>query len=148
VFNISENKYTYREAYELCKSFGGSLATYDQIETAYNAGAEWCNYGWSAGQMAFFPTQKATYDRLAKNPYTKNACGRPGINGGYMANPNIRFGVNCYGIKPNEPANWTPPVISAPPAPEPCKLQQNCHLDQMRKNATISGFNSDEWSRY
>ena len=23
----------------------------------------------------------------------------PGINGGYIANPNVKFGVNCYGHK-------------------------------------------------
>ena len=30
----------------------------------------------------------------------ENDCGRAGINGGYIANPNVRFGVNCYGYKP------------------------------------------------
>ena len=30
----------------------------------------------------------------------KNDCGRPGVNGGFIANPNIQFGVNCFGIKP------------------------------------------------
>jgi hypothetical protein len=29
-------------------------------------------------------------------------CGRPGINGGYFDNPEMRFGVNCFGAKPNE----------------------------------------------
>ena len=24
----------------------------------------------------------------------------PGINGGFIDNPMVRFGVNCYGIKP------------------------------------------------
>jgi hypothetical protein len=26
-------------------------------------------------------------------------CGRPGVNGGYIANPLVKFGVNCYGNK-------------------------------------------------
>ena len=30
-----------------------------------------------------------------------NNCGRPGVNGGYFDNPNIKFGVNCYGQKPD-----------------------------------------------
>jgi hypothetical protein len=102
--------------------------------------------------MAYFPTQKATYDRLAQNPNTKNACGRPGINGGYMANPNIRFGVNCYGVKPTEPTDWVAPVISAPPAaasgPSACALKEDKRMAELRKNARVSGFNSDEWSRY
>ena len=30
------------------------------------------------------------------------ACGVAGINGGYFDNPDLRFGVNCYGVKPTE----------------------------------------------
>ena len=100
VFNISNNHYTYKTAQSVCSAYGARLATYDEIETAYNDGAEWCNYGWSDGQMAYFPTQKSTWTELQKSPKHKNDCGRPGINGGYMANPNIKFGVNCYGKKP------------------------------------------------
>ena len=56
VFNVSRNNYTYDEAKALCKAYGAKLATYNQIEDAYKSGAEWCNYGWSADQMAFYPT--------------------------------------------------------------------------------------------
>ena len=152
VFNIGENKYTYKQAQQVCKAFDAQLATYDQIEGAYNAGAEWCNYGWSEGQMAFFPTQKSTYNRLAQNPNTANACGRPGINGGYMANPNIRFGVNCYGTKPEEPTGWVPSEIICPsscaPSSSPGKVPEDPAMNYLRKNAKITSFNNDEWSRY
>jgi hypothetical protein len=100
VFNISNNLYTYDDAQNVCSAFGARLASYDEIEDAYNKGADWCNYGWSDNQMAFFPTQKNTWKKLQKNPKNKNNCGRPGVNGGYMANPNIKFGVNCFGKKP------------------------------------------------
>jgi hypothetical protein len=117
VFNIANNRYTYEDAQAICKAYDSTLATYDQIENAYNNGAEWCNYGWSAGQMILFPTQKATWEKLQKadenrgcaavagqqtsaTPSNKNNCGRPGINGGYIANPYVRFGVNCFGKKP------------------------------------------------
>jgi hypothetical protein len=50
--------------------------------------------------MAFFPTQKDSWNKYQKIKGHENDCGRPGINGGYMANPNIKFGVNCYGVKP------------------------------------------------
>lgn len=100
VFNISNNLYTYDDAQAICTAYGSKLATYDQMETAYNRGAEWCNYGWSDGQMAFFPTQKQTWEKLQKSAKRKNDCGRPGINGGYFANPHIKFGVNCFGKKP------------------------------------------------
>lgn len=100
VFNISNNLYTYEDAQAICSSYGAKLATYEQIEDAYQNGAEWCNYGWSDGQMAFFPTQKTTWTELQKFPKHKNDCGRPGINGGYIHNPHVKFGVNCYGKKP------------------------------------------------
>ena len=58
VFNIPGNYYNYDNAKALCSAYGAQLATYDQIEKSYNNGAEWCNYGWSANQLALFPTQK------------------------------------------------------------------------------------------
>jgi hypothetical protein len=100
VFNIPGNYYDYENAKALCKAYGADLASYDQVEKAYSNGAEWCNYGWSANQQALFPTQKKTYDYLQTVPGHENDCGRTGINGGYMANPKLRFGVNCYGNKP------------------------------------------------
>lgn len=100
VFNISNNLYTYDDAQAVCGAYDAQLATYDQVESAYEGGAEWCNYGWSDGQMIFFPTQKATWDKLQKTKDHKNNCGRPGVNGGYIGNPYLKFGVNCYGKKP------------------------------------------------
>ena len=100
VFNIPGNYYGYEDAKALCSAYGAKLANYDQIEKSYGRGAEWCNYGWSDGQMALFPTQKDTYAKLQQTPGHENDCGRPGINGGYMANPALKFGVNCYGYKP------------------------------------------------
>ena len=70
------------------------------MEDAYNNGGEWCGYGWSNGQMALFPTQKKTWNNLQKIPGHEHDCGRPGINGGYIDNPNVKFGINCFGYKP------------------------------------------------
>jgi len=105
VFNVSNNKYTYHDAEAVCKAFDAEVATYDQIEQAYNNGAEWCNYGWSQNQLALFPTQKASWNKLQKDSLNseenhRNDCGRPGINGGFIDNPYVKFGVNCYGVKP------------------------------------------------
>jgi len=105
VFNVSNNKYTYHDAEAVCKAFDAEVATYDQIEQAYNNGAEWCNYGWSQNQLALFPTQKTTWNKLQKDTVNseenhRNDCGRPGINGGFIDNPYVKFGVNCYGVKP------------------------------------------------
>jgi hypothetical protein len=100
VFNIPENDFVYPDAKALCKAYGARLATYEEVEDSYNKGAEWCNYGWSEGQMALFPTQQKTFDKLQKIEGHENDCGRPGVNGGYIANPALKFGVNCYGYKP------------------------------------------------
>ena len=64
VFNIPGNYYSYSNAKALCQAYGSNLATYQQIEDSYKNGGEWCNYGWSDGQMALFPTQQKTFDNL------------------------------------------------------------------------------------
>ena len=103
VFNIADNKYKYSDADALCKAYGAELATYDQVKDAWSKGADWCNYGWVKGQAALFPTQESTYNKLQTGPKEqKGACGVPGVNGGYFDNPDLRFGVNCYGNKPSK----------------------------------------------
>jgi len=104
VFNVATNKYTYADAEPLCKALGAELATYDQVKKAWDDGADWCNYGWVKGQTAVYPTQQKTFDKLqtASTDDERMACGLPGINGGYMDNPALRFGVNCYGDRPAE----------------------------------------------
>ena len=100
VFHIPGNVYTYDDAKAVCKAYGAKIATLEQIESAYDNGAEWCSYGWSDNQMAFFPTQRETWNKLQKIKGHKHDCGRPGINGGFIKNKNVKFGVNCYGYKP------------------------------------------------
>lgn len=106
VFNVSSNDFTYYDAEPMCRALGAELATYDQVQDAWKKGADWCNYGWVKGQLAVYPTQKDTFERLqAGNEDDQKACGVPGVNGGFFDNPEMRFGVNCYGVKPAETAN-------------------------------------------
>ena len=100
VYHIPNNKYTYDDAKAICRAYSGRLATYNEVEEAYNEGADWCGYGWSDGQMALFPTQFEKWQTLQKIKGHEHDCGRPGVNGGYIANPAVRFGINCYGYKP------------------------------------------------
>ena len=101
VYNVGNNIYTYDDARAVCKAFNGDLATYYQLVDSYKKGADWCNYGWTEGQLALYPTQYKTWLKMQKNKKgRRNDCGQPGINGGYFDNPNKLFGVNCYGIKP------------------------------------------------
>jgi hypothetical protein len=101
VFNVTGG-YTYDEAQLVCAAYGAKLANYDQIEESYNKGGEWCNYGWSDGQQALFPTQKSTWNKLQKSTdeTIRQSCGRPGINGGYLAETTKKIGINCFGKKP------------------------------------------------
>ena len=100
VFHIASNNFTFNEARDICDKYNSRLANYDEIENAYKNGANWCSYGWSKDQLALFPTQKSLFNELKQIPGHENDCGRPGINGGYFKNKNLKFGVNCYGVKP------------------------------------------------
>jgi len=153
VFNVSNNLYTYDDAQAICKAYGARLANYDEIEEAYEAGAEWCNYGWSEGQMAYFPTQKDTWEALQKDPKTKHNCGRPGINGGFISNPHIKFGVNCYGVKPPpneieknimEANKLKPPGCPAAPPADPNVEKWKQQLDKIM----INSYNQGDWSQF
>jgi hypothetical protein len=151
VFHIPDNEYTYHEAKALCRAYGARLATYDEIEKAYQDGAEWCGYGWSEGQMALFPTQKDTYQHLQGIEGHKHDCGRPGVNGGYIANPNARFGVNCYGYKPEITQAERDAMDTSSPYPVTAKDKRMERLvDHYRKklpDIMISPFNNNYWSK-
>lgn len=150
VFNISDNKYSYEDAQAICKVYGGRMATYKEVENAYKDGGEWCNYGWSDGQMAIFPTQKSTWLELQKNDKMKNNCGRPGINGGYISTPSAKYGVNCIGIKPKisnsnkQYMKRAKSVIELSPASD---TESNPWKNKQSK-LVISAWNSNKWSEY
>jgi hypothetical protein len=151
VFNIPENTYVYADAKALCTAYGSRLATYKEVEDAYNKGAEWCNYGWSDGQMALFPTQQKTFDELQKIEGHENDCGRPGINGGYIKNPAMRFGVNCYGHKPRmtpeeEDLMATQPIYPKTEKDIAMENRVNYWKDKLTE-VLVSPFNHDTWSK-
>jgi hypothetical protein len=152
VFNIPGNNYTYSEAQSICTAYDAKLASYDELEEAYNRGAEWCNYGWSEGQMAFFPTQKKTYNTLQSIKGHENDCGRPGINGGYMANPNVRYGVNCYGHKPKRTEIEKELMENTTPFPlTKEEIQMEKQVDYWKTqlpNIIVSPFNNNRWSKF
>jgi len=152
VFNIPGNYYNYENAKAVCQAYGANLASYDQIEKAYGNGAEWCNYGWSSDQLALFPTQKKTYDRLQTIPGHENDCGRTGINGGYIANPNVKFGVNCYGNKPKITSEEEDLMKIATPYPETAKdLAFQKRVDFWKNKVDeilVSPFNYNTWGSF
>jgi len=140
VFHISDNSFTYDDAPAVCAAYDSQLASLEQIIDAYNHGAEWCGYGWSAGGMALYPTQKSTWDALQQevDQGKKTACGRPGVNGGYF-DPTSKFGVNCYGIKPQGNVKL--------PRPLPGTDQSAFNSAVAKFKSMIKSFNLDPYSR-
>ena len=151
VFNIPGNDYVYPDAKALCSAYGSRLATYKEVEDAYKGGAEWCNYGWSEGQMALFPTQQKTWDKLQKIEGHENDCGRPGVNGGYMKNPAVRYGVNCYGYKPQMTAEEEELMATSPIYPKTKKdiaMEQRVqYWKDKLSSVLVSPFNHTSWSK-
>ena len=155
VFNISNNLYSYEDAKAVCKAMGSRLATYDEIEDAYTNGAEWSTYGWSEDQHAYFPTQKATWSKLQKVKGHEHDLGRPGVNGGYFSNPNVRFGVNCYGVKPPM-TDAEKALMDArkdqvyPKSKEDQALDAKVEFWKANKDKmlVLNGYNTQAWSRY
>jgi hypothetical protein len=147
VFHIANQDYTYEQAKCKCEAYNGRLATKDDIIRAYNKGAEWCTYGWSEGQTAYYPTQKCTWDKLQKgDPARRMDCGMPGVNGGFFGNPNLKFGINCYGIRPKgEIVREKDPVCKGE---EFCKIKTNYFAANRLDTDEIVPFNSDQWSQF
>ena len=55
--------------------------------------------------MCYYPIQYSTWKTLQDNePNKRNICGKPGINLS-RNDPNLLYGVNCYGVKPNPKGN-------------------------------------------
>ena len=138
VFHISNQLYTFEQAKCKCESYGAQLATKNQLIEAYNKGANWCTYGWTEGQNAFYPVQQCYWDK-------NKSCGKPGLNGGHFGNPMLKFGVNCYGKKPaGESVNkmkkpYCPPMNF-------CKLENNYDASHKLSSDEISPFNEEKWS--
>ena len=151
VFNVSVNDYTYYDAEPLCLALGAELANYEQVKEAWNKGGDWCNYGWTKGQLAIYPTQKETWNKLQHGPPDqKGACGRPGVNGGFFDNPEMRFGVNCYGVKPEQSANDERLLMENGTIPRTAStLKMDKQIQDIKNNLDTIGilpFSQTKWS--
>jgi len=151
VFNVSSNEYSFYDAEPLCRALGAELATYDQVQAAWNKGADWCNYGWTKGQVAIYPTQQVTWEKLQGGPPDEHtACGKPGVNGGFFDNPEMKFGVNCYGVKPLQNSNDERILMENGVIPKTVStLKIDQQISDIKNNIDMVGvlpFNSQGWS--
>ena len=144
VYYVGDNRFNYDEAPAVCAAYGGDLATQEQVESAFSSGAEWCGYGWSAGGVALFPTQHSTWELLQREVDVKKrtSCGRPGVNGGYF-DPALKFGVNCYGVKPDGSAIFPQP----PPGTDMKAFNDRVALFKTQlKDFFLAPFNRQTWA--
>lgn len=150
VFNVSKNEFPYYDAEPLCEALGAQLATYDQVKEAWSKGADWCNYGWVKGQAAVYPTQQDTWNRIQTGPEeNRNSCGTVGLNGGYFENPEMKFGVNCFGIKPLQSEHDEEILMKKGAIPHNvATLAIDKKVQEFKANATNMGilpFNTKQW---
>jgi hypothetical protein len=140
VFHVP-GKYTYSDAQALCRAYGGKLANIDQITSAFEKGADWCDYGWSDENMALFPTQKKTWALFNDGDGGNHGqdCGRPGVNGGYNNNLQQRLGANCYAPKPPQSGPIQPLVV--PPKKGDARTQY-----YTEHPPAVSPFNYTQWN--
>ena len=150
VYHIPDNVYDYETATAICKARDARLATYEELSDAYDKGADWCGYGWSEGQMALFPTQMEKWEKLQKIEGHENDCGRPGINGGFIDNPNVKFGINCFGVK--HPITYDESVLMAETSLYPRtkkEIEFNKKVDYWKTKISdilLSPFSNNNWS--
>jgi hypothetical protein len=150
VFSVSKNNYSYYDAAPLCKALGAELATYEQVKQAWQSGADWCNYGWVKGQMAVFPTQKSSYEDLQEGPAEqRGACGKPGVNGGFFDNPELKFGVTCVGKRPSQSQHDANAIAAGSTRPLTVSgLEFEKKVQQFKEgseNLGILPFNKEHW---
>jgi hypothetical protein len=146
VFFIEGNNYTYNDAPAVCAAYGAELASYDQVNETFAKGGEWCGYGWSLGGMALYPTQQSTWTSMQQevDETKRTACGRPGVNGGYF-DPSLKFGVNCYGVKPVNKGTILPAPL--PGVDQKAFDSLVSKFKGMLGNMKLSPFNRNVWSQ-
>ena len=151
VYHIPGARFTYHDATAVCRSFNSELATREQLENAQQLGASWCSYGWTKDKLALYPTSKSNFDKLQKKEGHEYDCGLPGINGGYITNPYIKFGANCYGIKPNksklEEEYYTSDNIYPKTRKELLFDERVEYWKKRIGNILIAPFNNENWSK-
>ena len=150
VYHIPGNNYTYENAKAICSAYGNRLANIEEMQKAYKNGGDWCSYGWSENQMALYPTQLEKWKKLQQIKGHQHDCGRPGINGGYIANPNVKFGINCYGYKPEITGEEAKQMANAPLYPVTQKeIDFNRRVNywkQQLSNIRVAPFNNTTWN--
>ena len=145
VFNVKQNIYTLDDAPGVCGALGANLASINQLIDAHKNGADWCNVGWTSDGLAAYRIEYSTWKTLQDNdPDKRNICGTPGIN---LArnDPNLLYGVNCYGVKPEPKGSEKVKnvIISDKQAALNAKIAQ---FQRNMSSIGVAPFNNNNWS--
>jgi hypothetical protein len=150
------NKFNYIEAQEACKKYSGRLATEEELQDAYEDGANWCVWGWLDDQMIGHPVTEKFWSETEK--VHKGFCGpKAGVNKLYNIDPMKRFSVNCYGIKPkktrkDKALDNMNKIDHVSKAIKECKLAKQMDVERHKsfteqmKNLRLVSFNEQKWS--
>ena len=87
------------------------------------------------------------FNLLQNLPGDKKYCGNPGINGGVF-DINMKFGINCYGIKPK--GDFIPiPTDNLLDEDKPiCEIDEVKEKIQAKGSDNIASFSNNKWSLY
>ncbi len=106
LYHIFENVYSFKEAQQECTKRGAGMATFKQLTDAYNAGADWCSYGWIDNGEAYVANR------------TGKCMPKQGLLSAGRLGETVNFGAYCFGVVPTGvvPASATSnPTPSAAP---------------------------------
>jgi hypothetical protein len=144
VYLVKSNIFSKNDANKVCKAlFNGDVATKSQIEIASNEGANWCNYGWADDNNGYYPLSEDTENSVCS--------GKKGINGGNFANSdNLKLGINCFGIKPEEKMYSSLDTIFNM---DMFNEYERESLEKYKKNLNkgkikLEPYNPNQWSKY
>ncbi len=141
VYHIAYPRVPFDKADAVCDQNEGKLASYNQLLHAYQHGSSWCSHGWTKDGTAFYPTSKMVWKRIqqAENPKDRQMCGHIGLNGGIF-NKDMKFGVNCYGIKPKQDGKYKH-------SPLPKRIEKKKTKSETFNDIIIAPFNRKRWNR-
>jgi hypothetical protein len=144
VYLVKSNIFSKNDANKVCKAlFNGDVATKSQIEIASNEGANWCNYGWANDSNGYYPLSEDTENSICS--------GKKGLNGGNFANSdNLKLGINCFGIKPEEKMYSSLDTIFNM---DMFNEYERESLEKYKKNLNkgeikLEPYNPNQWSKY